>query len=148
MILETTQLLNNALVKHDPLYIPVYRPTHQSHPASIWAGESIDNFKWLNQLGLELCQEYTFRYIKRHKCQDLLEAFSSSNSRNKLPNIGQTPFKLCMPEMYHAKNPIESYRLYYRNEKFYFAKWKKREEPSWWKVTPIMNSSSNSFPAL
>lgn len=132
MILESTQLLNNALIKHDFSYQPIYRQTHKNHPASIWASESIENFNWLLSLALNLCSEYTFRYQKRHKCQDILENFKNNLARTKLPSGILSPFKLCMPEMYHTSDAIRSYRMYYRQDKAYIAKWTKRSIPNWW----------------
>ena len=53
-----------------------------------------------------------------------------------LPNIGQTPFRLAMPDMYKCSDPVESYRGYYRGEKARFAKWKTGNIPSWWAEEP------------
>jgi hypothetical protein len=132
MILETTQLLNNALIVGSPGYQPVYKQTHKNHPCSIWTTESVDNFNWLNNLGLALCEEYTFRYSKTHKCQPILEQFSSLIGTLTLPKIGMTQFQLCMPDQYKVDDPVESYRNYYRGDKAYIAKWSKREKPTWW----------------
>jgi len=132
MILETTQLLNNAMITGDSNYTPVYRQTHKNHPCSLWAYESINNFNWLVKLGLSLCEEYTYRYGKIHKCQSLLENFLQASDKLSLPKIGMTPFKLCMPDKYKVKDPVESYRNYYRGDKAYIAKWSKREQPEWW----------------
>ena len=76
MILETTQLLNNAYIKHNANLKPIYRETHKSHPCSLWASETSSNFEWLVALGMELCKEYSYRYGKVHKCQDILSYFS------------------------------------------------------------------------
>ena len=100
MILETTQLLNNALIHNDSEYDPIYKRTHKNHPASIWTSESCENFDWLVSLGLALCDEYTFRYDKRHKCQSIIESFKDNKSRLKFPDYPMTPFKLCMPDEY------------------------------------------------
>jgi hypothetical protein len=43
-----------------------------------------------------------------------------------------TKFAVAMPDQYKVECPIESYRNYYKGEKAYFAKWKKREVPEWW----------------
>jgi hypothetical protein len=136
--LEATQLLNNALIKHDESYDPVYRQSHKNHPASLWASESKDNFDWLTLLSLELCKEYTFRYGKRHVCQNIIEFFSFSSSRNKIPQKGMTPFALCMPDKYKTTDAVNSYRLYVKNEKQHLAKWKNRPTPDWWEGTPII----------
>jgi hypothetical protein len=132
MILETTQLLNNAVVAHDTNYTPIYKPTHQKHPCSIWATASRSNFEWLNQLGLALCHEYTYRYHKRHKCHDILDYFSQL-AKERMPDSGLTKFAVCMPEEYKVEDPILSYRNYYRGAKAGFAKWTNREAPEWWK---------------
>jgi hypothetical protein len=132
MILESTQLLNNAFIKHDLSYQPVYRQTHKNHPASLWAAENMSNFDWLLNLSLDLCSEYTFRYHKRHKCQNILESFRDSSSRYKLPSGSLTTFRMCMPEAYHTVDPIKSYRIYYRQDKAYIAKWTNRLTPDWW----------------
>jgi hypothetical protein len=132
MILESTQLLNNALIANDQNYQPVYRQTHKNHPCSLWASRSRGNFDWLLDLSLALCQEYSFRYGKIHKCQSILENFSVSSSRAKIPEIGQTPFVKCMPDQYKVDDVVESYRNYYRGDKAYIAKWTKRHTPYWW----------------
>ncbi len=132
MILETTQLLNNALIIHDKFYQPVYRQTHKNHPASIWVSENKNNFDWLLSLGLNLCSEYTFRYKRQHKCQAILEQFNNLSMKDKLPSGDMTTFRLCMPEAYHTDDPIKSYRMYYRQDKAYIAKWTNRNVPEWW----------------
>ena len=132
MVLETTQLLNNALIKNVIDYNPVYKQTHKSHPASIWASESKENFEWLLNLGFALCKEYTFRYEKIHKCQSIIESFY--NYKDNIPSNGLTPFVKCMPDQYKVDDPVESYRNYYRNDKAYIANWKNRNIPEWWHI--------------
>ena len=132
MILESTQLLNNALIANDSTYIPVYKQTHKNHPASLWTAESLQNFEWLNDLALALCVEYTYRYGKTHKCQSILEQFNSTLSKSKMSNIGMTPFIKCMPDQYKVDDVVESYRNYYKGDKAYIAKWTKRNVPDWW----------------
>jgi len=133
MILETTQLLNNTYITHDTNYVPVYRATHLKHPASLWTSKSAGNFNWLLHLGLELCQEYSYRYYRRHKCEDIIKTFRYSSSRLHLPVGDMTPFALCMPEKYYTEDAVKSYRLYYKNEKSHLAKWTRRGVPEWWK---------------
>ena len=133
MILESTQLLNNALIANDSDYKPIYNQTHKNHPASVWTRTSRDNFDWLLSLSKALCYEYTFRYGRTHKCQSMIESFESGSSRLKIPSLGMTPFAKCMPEQYKVDDAVESYRNYYRGDKAYIAKWTKRDPPDWWK---------------
>jgi hypothetical protein len=132
MILESTQLLNNALIANDSAYIPVYKQTHKNHPASLWASGSLQNFEWLNDLALALCVEYTYRYGKRHKCESIIHDLKLSSSRIKIPSKGLTPFAKCMPDHFKVDDAVESYRNYYRGDKAYIAKWTKRSQPDWW----------------
>ena len=46
-----------------------YRKTHVNHHSNKWVRESLSNYKWLCELGMELCKEYTYRYGKIHKTQ-------------------------------------------------------------------------------
>lgn len=132
MILESTQLLNNALIANDDSYVHIYKQTHKNHPASLWASQSLQNFEWLNNLALALCTEYTYRYGKIHKCQSMLEQFDVSSSKMKISNVGIMPFAKCMPDKYKVDDAVESYRNYYRGDKAYIARWTKRDPPEWW----------------
>ena len=73
MILETAQLLCGVHWITQSTYEIPYKLSHKNHPCSIWARECIENYNWLCELGIELCEEYTYRYGKRHKSQDIIE---------------------------------------------------------------------------
>ena len=47
----------------------LYSATHISHPSAIWVRQSAKNYVWLQNLLVELCLEYTYRYGKVHKVQ-------------------------------------------------------------------------------
>jgi hypothetical protein len=132
MVLESTQLLNNALYINDIAYSPYYRITHLNHPASLWASKSLANYEWLICLAKALSEEYTYRYNKIHKCASIVDQLDNSLSKNKLPKLGLSTFEQCMPEQYRSNDPVKAYRSYMRNEKAYFAVWTKREVPNWW----------------
>ena len=128
MILESTQLLNNAKIRNEPDYYPVYRKTHFNHPLSIWVAEEKQNFAWLLHLAIELCKEYTFRYNKRHKCQTIIEKWLPYDQYH----TGLMEFAQCMPDQYRQDDPVEAYRAYYLGAKRHIAGWKNREIPYWW----------------
>ena len=78
---------------------------------------------------MELCKEYTYRYGRRHKSQDVIEWCLTNK-----PNISDTEFTeppKAMPDEYKVNNVIESYRNYYIGAKKDFAKWKNRNIPEW-----------------
>ena len=121
MILESAQIMSTIM--GGP-----YKPTHQNHPCVLWAKASEANYSWLAVHALALCAEYTHRYDKRHKCQDVIEGLELPISwPSKM-----TPFVQCMPEQYKQVNSVDAYRAYYRNEKAHIAVWSKRDQPAWW----------------
>jgi len=132
MILETAQLLCG--VHHmTPQVTPQvpYKLSHKNHPCAIWARKSLTNYLWLCELGLELSKEYTHRYGKRHKSQDVIE-WCIENKPN-ISDGGFTEPARAMPEQYKVKSVVESYRNYYNGEKVSFSKWKNRQTPTWFK---------------
>ena len=132
MVLETAQLLCGVhhMTAQVTLQVP-YRLSHKNHPCSIWARECIENYIWLCNLGIELAKEYTFRYDKRHKSQDVIE-WCIENKPQLRKNLELTPFALAMPDDYKSSDAIESYRRYYIIDKSHIANWKKRIKPLWY----------------
>jgi hypothetical protein len=86
---------------------------------------------YLCELGLALCKEYTHRYGKRHKSQDVIE-WCVTNKVN-ICDKGFTEPPKAMPDEYKVKSVIQSYRNYYIGAKSTFANWKNREIPQWFK---------------
>jgi hypothetical protein len=130
MILETAQLLCG--VHHmTPQVVPQvpYKLSHKNHPCAIWSRESLTNYLVLCELGLELCYEYTYRYGRRHKSQDVIEWCVTN--KPSIVDIGHTEPPKAMPDEYKVDSVVESYRNYYRGAKVSFAVWKNREKPFW-----------------
>ena len=115
----------------------LYKATHINHPSAVWARQSAENYRWLHSLLVDLCQEYTHRYGKVHKCQqiglvDKLQTVPTKINR-EAKFTEPTP---AMPDIYKVLgDSIQSYRNYYINEKKTFAKWKKRTVPEWFNNT-------------
>jgi hypothetical protein len=134
MILESAQLLCGAhWVSNSEA---PYKLSHKNHPCSIWVRESLSNYLYLCDLGLELCKEYTYRYGKRHKSQDIIEWCLVNK-----PNIKDVDFT-CPPlamgdEFKIGNNVIESYRNYYIKAKKDFAVWKNRDIPEWFQTNEV-----------
>ena len=130
MILETTQLLSTAHWESGG--VGPYKSTHKNHPSAVWARESLDHYKWLCALGLALCQEYTARYNKTHKCEEHL-LFLNVNAP-EIPNNGWTEPPQCMPDIFKCEDTIKAYQAYYIGDKANFAKWKNGNVPEWFEV--------------
>ena len=131
MILETAQLLCGSHHVTESQYEIPYKLSHKNHPCSIWVRQCIENYIWLCDLGLELCAEYTYRYGKRHKSQDIIE-WCLMNTPNIPTNGDITPFALAMPDECKVGTAIDSYRAYYMLEKRELAAWKNRQVPEWY----------------
>ncbi|MAZ73702.1 MAG: hypothetical protein CMC70_11225 [Flavobacteriaceae bacterium] len=139
MPLETAQMLCSVWHRHNVGDKVPYKAVHQKHPATLWAGDSMDNYDWLWQHGMELCFEYTRRYNKIHKCQQVimdLEVYQVPFVFT-IRDYG-TPHPQCMPDEYKStklrihSNTVKAYRTYYVNAKKSIAKWEKsRPMPQW-----------------
>ena len=128
MPLESAQMLCSALARHGCENTP-YKPAFRNHPCTLWAGASRSNFNWLVKHGIALCEEYTARYGKRHKCQDVIEWAST---QAQLIPVGQlTEFAQAMPDVYKDSCAVTAYRAYYLGDKARIATWK-RNQPEWW----------------
>ena len=115
----------------------LYSATHQNHPSAIWCRQSKSNYLWLVDLTEALCKEYTYRYGKIHKCEEigLVELLKIPPNNISVGLFTQpTP---AMDEKYKVPgNSIESYRNYYREAKTHLANWQgkinSRSAPDWY----------------
>jgi hypothetical protein len=116
----------------------LYSATHINHPSAVWCRASLSNYKWLHNLLVELCKEYTYRYGKIHKCQEIGLVSALGNTPT---NISNKPFTQPTPAMPDpCKVPgdsLKSYRNYYIMEKQRMWSWKgkinSRTPPPWFK---------------
>ena len=130
MILESAQLLSTAHHELGTANENMYKPTHKNHPSAVWARASYENYVWLAEHALALCDEYNIRYGKVHKTEHMLvnDLFDPPDN---IPRLGFTEPPKCMPDEFKVKDVVESYRRYYVGAKARFAKWKLGNEPVW-----------------
>ncbi|WP_342265617.1 hypothetical protein [Cardinium endosymbiont of Philonthus spinipes] len=128
MILESTQILCTVL--HQSGISAPYRPTHKRHPCVVWAGQSLDNWRWLRLLTAALNEEYQFRFNRAIPHQSFLVA--ASLSPPPLPLVGCTTRPLTMPDAYKIiEDPVASYRRFYALGKKHLLTYTKRVPPYW-----------------
>jgi len=125
MILESAQMM--ATIARKQGIESRYKSTHANHPCTVWAGKSKGNFEWLSLHALALCEEYTYRYGKIHKSQEVIE--SLLQVATKLPS-GSSEFVQCMPDEHKDSCAVKAYQKYYNTKTF--AKWSKRTKPEWY----------------
>ena len=125
------------------------KPAMLNHPSTIWARQSLANFEWLYQHGIALCNEYTYRYDKRHGSLDRIingMKLLEENDSFGFPHSGLTPVSIAMDDSYRIdldeysqRNPnwtgwdfvIASYRHYYLEGKWRIAEWRNNRRPEW-----------------
>ena len=148
MILESAQMLSTVLRQHGydgDTYI--YGQTHVKHPSTIWSWKTRANFDWLLEHALALCREYTARYGKFHKSEEIL--YRCGDLRDFIPEGSLTVPPKCMGLEYKVgtsnwKDVVASYRKYYQCGKGYMNKGK---GPQWNKIParrPSWFSSPNA----
>ena len=128
MILESAQMLCSV----QPEGTAPYKRSFYNHPCTKWVRASARNYEWLLLHAYALCDEYTRRYDKVHKTEQVIEW--CDNNRPELPNVEMTKQPTCMPDYCKTESVVGSYRKYYINEKVKFAKWKDGNVPSWFIV--------------
>lgn len=146
MILESAQLMCSAHIAHNQPAPYKMSAGHMKHPCAIWARETQDNYFYLQQLAMNLCEEYTYRYNKIHASQDIIDNLPWPSF---LPKGKQTPFARAfrrdMPaenlqRILSCKDVVEAYRLYYVLDKAHFCKWTGREVPLWFEFPDLIHS--------
>jgi disulfide oxidoreductase YuzD len=116
----------------------LYGATHINHPSAVWVRQSKENYDWLAAMLLDLCKEYTYRYDKIHKCEQIGLVEVLSNAPKNISNNSFTEPTPAMPDDVKVeKNSINSYRNYYIKHKTHLASWKKRDTPKWYAESTI-----------
>lgn len=113
----------------------LYKATHINHPSAIWVRLNQQNYKWLSELLMCLCKEYTYRYGKTHAVElSGLAKWLNSNVPLGLWNLPFTEPTPAMPDDVKVENnSLASYHNYYMKEKRHIASWKNRPQPGWYK---------------
>ena len=112
----------------------LYASTHINHPSAIWVRKSPENYLWLANMLIALCEEYTYRYGKTHKVErDGLCYVLLKNIPKNIGNGGWSEPTPAMPDEFKVPgDSIQAYINYYVGAKKHLANWKKRTIPSWY----------------
>jgi len=111
----------------------LYSATHVNHPSAIWVRQSDKNYMWLTELLEECCKEYTYRYGKVHKVEQIgLMQELKNNFPANIPTGRFTEPTPAMPDDYKVPgDSIQSYKNYYLGDKTRMFSWKNRVQPYW-----------------
>ena len=110
----------------------MYSATHINHPSAIWCRANLENYLWLHSMLVALCKEYTYRYGKTHKCEEIGLVEMLGKSPTNIPVGEFTEPTPAMPDHYKVVgNSIQSYKNYYLGDKTRMFSWKNRQTPFW-----------------
>lgn len=106
------------------------KASHVNHPSNIWVRSSNNNYTWLYYMWRSLCREYTYRYGKRHACEKYAEFIQNPPKNIPVDYLRQPP--QAMPDDVKVSGDSRTaYRDYYIKYKSGFAKYTRREVPTW-----------------
>jgi len=111
----------------------LYKACFMNHPCTVWTRESSANYEWHYEHWVALLDEYTFRYGKHHKAEEMRDILGYLP--DNIPHGPETPVALAMgnePQCINEENRVQSYRDYYMTKQGRFDMvWSKRPEPEW-----------------
>ena len=127
------------------------KASHINHPSGIWCRENMSNYQWLFEMWTHLLDEYTYRYGKKHACGRLIGVLAippykiSTASKFFAPTPAmpvEVKIELVNPIAGRKYDVLKSYHNYYILNKAHFAKWTKREVPTWFQQGLNINNAN------
>jgi hypothetical protein len=119
---------------HPTLETVLYKAVHHNHPCTVWSMKTRANYQWHYEHFVALCDEFTYRYEKKHLTDRLLREVLREPPVN-ISDGPLTPQPLAMksnPECMDESDVVGSYRRYYQTKQERFKMiWSKREIPEW-----------------
>ena len=123
MILESAQLLSTAhrvldgkvtfhgmnrrLALPDPLLdATLYKEAYVNHPCAVWVRKSVGNYDWLLLHFTWLCGEYTYRFGRVHKCEELHPCLSALPRNLPIINV-VLPVAQAMPCLLYTSDAAD-----------------------------------------
>ncbi len=113
----------------------LYKASHINHPSAKWCRHSLENYKHLFTLWIELMREYHYRYGKIHASMRLAKHLKNAPTNISKEEGFSAPWR-AMPDEYKVDRTepdytVKSYRAYYLGAKTSMLKWKNRPTPDW-----------------
>lgn len=141
MILESAQMLSTCRQAYGDNRDGLLKACFHNHPCNVWLRESHSNYDWLVRHMIGLLREYTYRYNKLHRYENLVVTHFAMKLKG-LSDKDLTPFTTAMPGEYKTTDPIQSYRNYYLSKKIQGNFWTNRypNEMDDWLSTSIQPS--------
>jgi len=100
-----------------------------SNPSTRWVRENAIQYQYAYDMFTNLCDEYTHRYGKVHATDMKLRELLNELPKNITLGQWSEPPQ-CMPDDVKMESALDAYHKYYAVYKKEFAKWTKRDVPS------------------
>jgi hypothetical protein len=128
MVLESAQMLSTAINEHGG--VAPYKSTHKNHPANVWARTTRSNYMWLYAHFKALCEEYTNRYGKVHKCESYVMDFKRLAIH--IPEGTITMFANCAANASIGISYKDDTDVFQAYRKYLSARWQTdKRKPTW-----------------
>jgi len=110
-----------------------YKAVHFHHPCTVWTMKSSENYFWHWRHFESLCKEYTFRYGKVHRSEDLLlEALRRAPDNIPEGALSKWPLAMGAAPQCKTDDVVLSYRAFYQTKQERFKMvWSRRNIPEW-----------------
>lgn len=106
----------------------IYKASHIKHPCAMWVRDNAIQYKFMYDMFIALCDEYTHRYNRVHLTDTKLRSVISEIPTEIEKGKWSLPPQ-CMPDDVKRESVIEAYHKYYAVYKKDFAKWTRRAVP-------------------
>ena len=150
MIVETAQMLANCFTV-ETLAEPdcprsqkgnARKHSYAKHPCTIWSMKTKSNMMWLIRHGMAMAREKKFRTDKDHFSEQFILWCMLNMHRSNVPAGPLTEFAVAISQdqkcrthpQFENLSVVEKYREYYNYDKSRFAKWTRRESPTWYTI--------------
>lgn len=137
-ILSKIHYILKTKIDHKKIYANS-KVVNESLGPYLWSLSSLNNYIWTCELGLELINEYKYRFEKISHKTELILLYLKENLP-PIENLETTPFIMTNKYdmfQYISSNPITNARYNYAEMKCSNDKWTKRIKPHWFNTLSI-----------
>lgn len=120
----------------------IYKAAHVNHPCSIWCRETDANYRWLWEHLKALCEEYTHRYGRVHKTEEVMHVLEAIPNNIKRGPLTKMPLAMQSNPECMFDDVVKSYRAFYQTKQNRFKMvWSNRKKPEWFSIINIENET-------
>lgn len=138
MIIEYAQMMSTThrLLDGDALadHYGMYKKTHANHPSTKWVRHSKENYWWLYQTFVHLCNIYENNTGRKHATSRLLVPLSVIPEN--IPEGEFTEPPMAMPEEFQSNSVVQSYRTYVNSKYTDWTSRKRKMKVEWYTKKP------------